>query len=49
MFWLEREIYQVTLNKVEHMTPTLAEGFARGNEFLHILVTDAPDQEVIIS
>lgn len=35
--------------KVEHMTPTLAEGFARGNEFMHILVTDAPDQEVIIS
>jgi hypothetical protein len=25
----------------------LAEGFARGNEFLHIVVTDAPDQEVI--
>ncbi len=34
--------------RVENITPTLAEGFARGNEFLHIVVTDAPDQEVII-
>ncbi|MEO0457596.1 MAG: RusA family crossover junction endodeoxyribonuclease [Cyanobacteria bacterium P01_A01_bin.114] len=33
--------------KVENMTPTLAEGFARGNEFLHIVVVDAPDQEVL--
>ncbi|WP_222597840.1 RusA family crossover junction endodeoxyribonuclease [Euhalothece natronophila] len=35
--------------KIEDMTPTLADGFARGNEFLHILVADAPDQEVLIS
>ncbi len=34
--------------KVEHMTSTLAEGFTRGNEFLHIVVIDAPNQEVII-
>jgi len=34
--------------KVENMTPTLAEGFSRGNEFLHIVVMDAPDQEVLI-
>lgn len=33
--------------KVENMTSTLAEGFARGNEFLHIVVIDAPDQEVL--
>lgn len=33
--------------KVEDMTSILAEGFARGNEFLHIVVTDAPDQEVL--
>jgi Holliday junction resolvase RusA-like endonuclease len=34
--------------KVEDMTSILAEGFARGNEFLHIVVIDAPDQEVLI-
>jgi len=34
--------------KVENMTSTLAEGFYRGNEFLHIVVIDAPDQEVLI-
>ncbi len=34
--------------RVENITPILAEGFARGNEFLHIVVTDAPDQEVIV-
>jgi len=33
--------------KVEHMTLTLAEGFSRGNEFLHIVVNEAPDQEVL--
>ena len=33
--------------KVENMTSTLAEGFARGNEFLHLVIMDAPDQEVI--
>lgn len=33
--------------KVENMTAILAEGFARGNEFLHIVITDAPDQEVL--
>jgi hypothetical protein len=25
--------------KVENMTPTLAEGFSRANEFLHIVLT----------
>ncbi len=34
--------------KVENMTSTLAEGFSRGNEFLHIVVIEAPDQEVLI-
>ncbi|MFM8293841.1 MAG: RusA family crossover junction endodeoxyribonuclease [Microcystaceae cyanobacterium] len=34
--------------KIENMTSTLAEGFARGNEFLYIVVNDAPDQEVLI-
>ena len=29
--------------KVKNMTSILAEGFARGNEFLHIVVIDAPD------
>jgi Holliday junction resolvase RusA-like endonuclease len=33
--------------RIENITPRLAEGLARGNEFLHIVVTDAPDQEVI--
>ncbi|WP_036843518.1 RusA family crossover junction endodeoxyribonuclease [Planktothrix agardhii] len=33
--------------KIENMTSTLAEGFARGNQFLHIVVLDAPDQEVL--
>jgi crossover junction endodeoxyribonuclease RusA len=33
--------------KIENMTSILAEGFTRGNEFLHIVVTDAPDQEVL--
>jgi crossover junction endodeoxyribonuclease RusA len=33
--------------KIENMTSTLAEGFARGNEFLHIVAIDAPDQEVL--
>lgn len=32
---------------VEDITPTLAEGFTRGNEFLHIVIVDAPDQEVL--
>ncbi len=31
--------------KIENMTSTLAEGFARDNEFLHIVVIDTPDQE----
>ncbi|KJH73529.1 RusA family crossover junction endodeoxyribonuclease [Aliterella atlantica] len=34
--------------KVENMTSTLAEGFSRENEFLHIVVIEAPDQEVLI-
>ena len=33
--------------KIENMTSILAEGFARGNQFLHIVVLDAPDQEVL--
>lgn len=34
--------------QVENITPTLAEGFARGKAFLHIIVTNAPDQEGIV-
>lgn len=34
--------------RIENITPILAEGFALNNEFLHIVVTDAPDQEVIV-
>ncbi|MBN3880199.1 MULTISPECIES: RusA family crossover junction endodeoxyribonuclease [unclassified Nostoc] len=34
--------------RIENMTSTLAEGFACGNEFLHIVVINAPNQEVII-
>lgn len=33
--------------RIENMTPTLVEGLARGNEFLHIVVIDAPNQEVV--
>lgn len=32
---------------IEAVTPTLTEGFARKSEFLHIIVTDAPDQSVL--
>jgi crossover junction endodeoxyribonuclease RusA len=32
----------------KNMTPVLVEGFLRGNDFLHILVVDAPDQEVLL-
>ncbi|MGF2037001.1 hypothetical protein [Nostoc sp. ChiVER01] len=34
--------------RIENMTSTLAGGFSRGNEFLYIVVIDAPNQEVII-
>ena len=33
--------------RVENPSDLLAEGFSRGNQFLPILVEDAPDQEVI--
>jgi hypothetical protein len=33
--------------RVEDMTSILVEGFARGNKFLHIVVIDAPEQEVL--
>jgi crossover junction endodeoxyribonuclease RusA len=32
---------------IENISLTLAEGFSRGDEFLHIVVADAPDQEVL--
>lgn len=31
--------------KIDKMTDALAEGFDRGNEFLHIVVLEASDQE----
>ena len=33
--------------RVENPSGVLAEGFSRDNEFLYIVVEDAPDQEVI--
>lgn len=33
--------------KIQTMTPALAAGLAGGHEFLHILVTAAPDPEVL--
>ncbi len=33
--------------RVENLSSVLAEGFSRGNEFLHIVVEEAPDQEVL--
>jgi crossover junction endodeoxyribonuclease RusA len=32
---------------IENPSRVLAEGFRRGNEFLYIVVEEAPDQEVI--
>lgn len=29
------------------LTPVLENGFARGNDFIYIVVTEAPDQEVL--
>ncbi|MEB3162114.1 MAG: RusA family crossover junction endodeoxyribonuclease [Prochlorothrix sp.] len=33
--------------QIQTVTPALAAGLTRGNEFLHILVTDAPNPEVL--
>jgi crossover junction endodeoxyribonuclease RusA len=33
--------------KVDSVSPVLAEGFARGNEFLYIVVLEASEQEVL--
>lgn len=33
--------------RIKNMTSILAEGFSRGNEFLHIIVINAPDQEIL--
>ena len=33
--------------KIENVNSLLAEGFSRGNEFLHVVITDAPNQEVL--
>lgn len=33
--------------RIESPSSVLAEGFGRGNEFLYVVVEDAPDQEVI--
>ena len=33
--------------RIENLSSVLAEGFNRGNEFLYVVVEDAPDQEVI--
>jgi crossover junction endodeoxyribonuclease RusA len=32
----------------DNITPLLVEGFARNNEFLYVLITNAPNQEVLI-
>ena len=33
--------------RAENLSRVLAEGFIRGNEFLHIVIEEAPDQEVL--
>lgn len=33
--------------RIENLSSVLAEGFNRGNEFLYVVVEDAPNQEVI--
>lgn len=33
--------------KVQNMSSVLAEGFSRGNEFLYVVIIDAPDLEVL--
>src|SRR2546428_12513278 len=33
--------------RVENLSLVLAEGFSRGNQFLYIVIEEAPDQEVI--
>jgi hypothetical protein len=33
--------------RIESVSAVLAEGFDRGNEFLHILVREAPNQEAL--
>jgi Holliday junction resolvase RusA-like endonuclease len=45
---LVRKRYLLTKFKTKGITPTLQEGFDRRNEFLYIVVTEAPDQEVIM-
>ncbi len=42
-----RKRYLLENFKINSLTPILEEGFTRGNEFLYIVVTDAPDQEVL--
>lgn len=44
---LVRKRYLLTKFKTMGITATLQEGFDRRNEFLYIIVSDAPDQEVI--
>jgi crossover junction endodeoxyribonuclease RusA len=33
--------------RIENPTPVLAGGFSLGTEFLHVLVEEAPDQELL--
>jgi hypothetical protein len=33
--------------RVENPSSVLADGLSRGNEFLHVVIEEAPDQEVI--
>jgi hypothetical protein len=44
---MDRQYHSRLVGAIAFMTAILAEGFARGNEFLHVVVTDAPDQEVL--
>ena len=44
---LVRKRYLLSDFKTKGLTSILQEGFARRNEFLYIVVTDAPAQEVI--
>jgi hypothetical protein len=45
---LVRKRYLLGNFQEKGLTPILEEGFARKNEFLYIVITEAPDQEILI-
>jgi crossover junction endodeoxyribonuclease RusA len=42
----KRNLYEDFIT--DNITSTLIEGFARNNEFLYIVITNAPDHEVLV-